>query len=189
MNNEDLRKLNLSAWPLPDEYLIEVGRVSALWASLESLLNLCIGKLAGFNELTDPKPFILITHTSFPQRLDMLGALSEQRVTEFPHLAGYKEVIGALKSAQKLRNNFMHHGMALNPKSGAVEMAIGSARGTLKVSVAKVDIADIRRATMAIDEAQTALYKLVLQRDLQPVWRRRATEQGAAGGGPPAARP
>jgi hypothetical protein len=189
MNNEDVRNLNFSGWPLPDEYLIELGRVSALWGSLESFLNICIGKLAGFHELHDPKPFILITHASVPQRLDMFGALCEHLVAELPHLAAYKQVIGALRTAQKSRNNFMHHGMAVNPESGAVDMAIGSARGTLKVSVEKVDIADIRRATMDIDEAQTVLYRLVLRRDLQPVWRRRAAEQGATGGAPPPARP
>lgn len=161
MKNEEVRRLNFSGWPLPDEYLIELGRLSALWASLESFLNICIGKLAGFSELNDPKPFILLTHASFPQRLDMLGALCEQLVAEFSHLAGYKEVIAALKSAQTLRNNFMHHGMALNPESGAIEMAVGSPRGALKVAVEKIDIADIRRATMAIDEAQAVLYDLV----------------------------
>ena len=40
--------------------------VSALYASLERLLNLCIGKLASFNDLIDPTPFILLAHASFP---------------------------------------------------------------------------------------------------------------------------
>jgi hypothetical protein len=86
MKNEEIRKLNFSDWPLPDNYLIEVGRVSVVWSALESFLNLCIGKLAGFSELEDPKPFILINHASFPQRLDMLGALCEQLVPEYPRL-------------------------------------------------------------------------------------------------------
>ena len=173
MNNEEIRKINFSDWPLPDDYLIEIGRVSAIWGALESFLNICIGKLAGFNELTDPKPFILVTHASFPQRLDMLGALCEQLVSEFPQLANYKQVISNLKSAQILRNKFVHNSMIFNPDTYKAEMAIGSARGKLKVAIEQIDIADIRRATMAIDEAQVSLYKLVLGRDLEPNWKRR----------------
>ena len=176
MKNEEIAKLDFSGWPLCDEYLIELGRVCALWAGLESFLNICIGKLAGFNDLSDPKPFILITHSSFPQRLDMLATLCEQLVSEFPSLNDYKGVVGTLKAAQRLRNTFSHHGMSLNEETGWVEMPVGSARGSLKVTVEKISIADIRRATIAIDEAQTALYKLVLQKDLQPAWRRLAAK-------------
>ena len=177
MKNDEIGKLNLSGWPLPDEYLIELGRISVVWAGLETFLNLFIGKLAGFNELADPKPFILVNHSSFPQKLDMLGALCEQLVSDHPHLANYKDVISRLSLAQKLRNKFAHHSMALNSQTRKVEMAVGSARGSLKVSVEQFEIEDIRRATISIDEAQAALYKLVLQRDLGPVWHRISAKQ------------
>ena len=59
MKHEEVLKLNLKSWPLPDDYLIELGRVAALWATLETFLNMCIGKLAGFNDINDAKPFIL----------------------------------------------------------------------------------------------------------------------------------
>lgn len=173
MKNDQLLKLNFQGWPLPDAYLVEIGRVAALWASLESFLNVCIGKLAGFNDLNDPKPFILVTHSSFPQRLDILAALCEQLVTEFPTLKGYSAVVQQLRQAQKLRNDYMHYGMALNEESGQIEMAKGSARGSVKVGVEAVTVADLRRATVAIHEANLALYKLVLGRALEPVWLRR----------------
>lgn len=173
MKNEDILKLNFDKWPLPDDYLVELGRAASLWASLESFLNLCIGKLAGFNELNDPKPFILVNHASFPQRLDMLGALCEQLVAEFPDLKDYKTVIEKLRSAQTSRNKFMHYGMTLNPETGNMEMAIGTARGRLKVAVQVVDKADIRKASMEIHMAQLSLYKLVLRKELVPVWERR----------------
>jgi hypothetical protein len=170
MKDEELKRLDFSGWPLPDQYLIEIKRVSALWASLESLLNICLGKLAGFNDVNDPKPFILVNHSSFPQRLDMLGALCEQLAPDFPDLANYNSVIGVLRSAQKLRNTYMHHGMAKNPATGNLEMATGSARGKLSVKVEVVTVQDIRRATVAISEATRALYKLVLKRDIPPPW-------------------
>lgn len=183
MKNEEIRKLDFSGWPLPDEYLIEIGRVSTMWAILESFLNLCIGKLAGFNELGDPKPFILVNHASFPQRLDMLGTLCEQLAPEFPKLSGYKEVIARLKAAQSLRNKFAHHSIGFDKASGKAEIAIGSARGSLKVGVESVDVADIRRTVMNIDEAQVSLYKLVLGRDVVPAWKRR-TQQDTQSNGP-----
>src|SRR3972149_3903969 len=104
MKNDQLLKLNFDGWPLPDGYLLELGRVAALWATLDSFLNLCIGKLAGFNVLNDPKAFILVTHSSFPQRLDIFSALCEQLVSEFPNLKGYDAVVRVLRQAQKLRN-------------------------------------------------------------------------------------
>jgi len=172
MDNDDVLKLNFDRWPLPDNYLLEIGRIASLWAILESFLNLCIGKLAGFNDLSDPKAFILVTHASFPQRLDILSALCEQLVSEFPNLQGYEIVVRQLRQAQKLRNDYMHYGMTENQESGEIEMAKGTARGTLKVGVEKVDLADLRRASMSIHQAQLALYKLVLCREIPPIWSR-----------------
>src|SRR5260221_108403 len=111
MKDDEVLKLNFDRWPLPDAYLLELGRVSALWASLESFLNLCIGKLAGFNDINDPTWFILVTHSSFPQRLDILSSLCEHLVNSFPTLTDYKPVVDRLRHAQKLRNDFMHYGM------------------------------------------------------------------------------
>ena len=170
MKHEEVLKLNLKSWPLPDDYLIELGRVAALWATLETFLNMCIGKLAGFNDINDAKPFILITHSSFPQRLDMLAALCEQLADKFSNLKDYKTVVSQLRDAQKLRNHFMHYGMSVNPESGQVQMAIGSARGTVKVSIKSIGLQDIRRASIAIHEAELALYKLVLKREVPPKW-------------------
>jgi hypothetical protein len=34
MNNDEAQKLRPDNWPIPDESLIEIGRVAALWATL-----------------------------------------------------------------------------------------------------------------------------------------------------------
>jgi hypothetical protein len=122
--------------------------------------------------MNDPRAFILVTHSSFPQRLDILAALCEQSVHAFPTLKGYEAVVQKLRQAQKLRNDFMHYGMSKNLESGHVEMAKGTARGNVKVGVEKITIADLRRASMAIHESQLALYKLVLRKDIAPIWER-----------------
>jgi hypothetical protein len=173
MEDEEIEKLDFKDWPLPDEYLIEIGRISALWVSFENFLGICIGKLAGFNELTDVKPFILVTHTSFPQKLDMLSALCELLKGEFPRLTNHKEVISKVKSAQASRNKYVHNTIGPDPDTGKMQMAQGSARGKVKASLDTVTIADIRRATIEIDEAFVALYNLVLGVDMPPVWKRK----------------
>jgi hypothetical protein len=135
MNNGEIEALPFDGWPLPDSYLVEIGRITVLWSSLETFLNLCIGKLAGFAD-GDPKPFILVNHSSFPQRLDMLGALCEHLAPDYPTLADYKAVLGALRSAQKERNKFAHHSLGPD-ETGGISMAVGSARGSIKTNVAE----------------------------------------------------
>lgn len=170
MKDSEVAKLNFDRWPLPDEYLLEIGRVAALWAGLESFLNICIGKLSGFNDLNNPTAFILVTHSSFPQRLDILSTLCAQLVSSFPKLKGHKAVVERLRQAQKLRNDFMHYGMHVDPDSGNVVMSKGTARGTLKLRVEKVTVADLRRASIAIHDAELQLYKLVLGKTIPPIW-------------------
>ncbi|MHB1141537.1 MAG: hypothetical protein ACYC1T_07265 [Sulfuricaulis sp.] len=176
MKNDEIEKLDLNGWPLPDEYLIEIGRISALWVSLENFLGICIGKLAGFDEAMDIKPFILVNHSSFPQKLDMLSALCELLKGEFPRLANHKEVVSKVKSAQASRNRYVHNTIGLDPDTGKMQLAQGSARGKVKASLDTVCIADIRRATIDIDEAFVALFNLVLGVDLPPVWKRKKGE-------------
>ncbi|MGD9850904.1 MAG: hypothetical protein AB7T38_06540 [Nitrospirales bacterium] len=132
MNNDEIEKLDFSDWPLPDKYLIEIGRVSATWVNLENFLGICIGKLAGFDEVTDAKPFILIRHSSVPQKLDILSALCEKLEREHQRLAKYKEVVAKLKSAQISRNKFLHNTIGPDPDSKKMIIAQGSARGRLK---------------------------------------------------------
>jgi len=172
MKNKDIEELNFTGWPLSDEYLVELGRVSSLWAASENLLAMCIGKLAGFDSISDPKPFILVNHSSFPQKLDMLSALCEHLKKEFPNLKEYPDVISKFKTAQKARNIYLHNTIGPNPDTGKMEIAKGTARGKVKVSSEPICIADIRRATMQIDEAQTALVKLIYQRAIGPAWTR-----------------
>jgi hypothetical protein len=172
LKNKEIDELNLNGWPLPNEYLVEIGRVAAMWAALEGLLNMCLGKLAGFNDIYDPKALIIMKHSSFPQRLDILGALCEQLVGDFNNLKGYKQTIALMRKAQKARNKYMHNAIVSNPSTGRTQMPQMSARGKLKVQIENVEIADIKRATIEIDDAQRSLYKLVLGQNLEPTWKR-----------------
>ena len=75
LSDDQVLQLSFDDWPVANEYLVELGRITCAWGSLEHSLNTNIGKLAGFDEANDPIPFIFIIHSSFPQRLDMFGSL------------------------------------------------------------------------------------------------------------------
>jgi len=114
----------------------------------------------------------LLKHSSFPQKLDALAALCEQVLTQVPTLADYAATVSRLCTAQRLRNRFAHNGMAVNPDTRRVEMAIGSARGKLKTSVEPVTLADIRRASMEVHAAMLDLHALVTEKRYKPKWER-----------------
>uniref|UniRef100_Q022H1 Uncharacterized protein n=1 Tax=Solibacter usitatus (strain Ellin6076) TaxID=234267 RepID=Q022H1_SOLUE len=172
MTEDQIRKLKFDGWPLPDDYLTELGRISSLWGLLDSFLEMCLGKLAGYNDVNDPAPFILLAHTNFPQRLDMLGALCEHLAPMYPELAGYPQVRSSIKAAQKLRNKFVHNNMGIDESKSEVRMGLGSARGTLKFSSEAVKLTDLRKTSMTIHQAHCDLYALVLKRKMPPIWER-----------------
>ncbi|QLY24902.1 hypothetical protein [Bdellovibrio sp. KM01] len=159
-------------WPVPDSFLIEIGRLSALWESLETALNFSIGKLAGFEDLTDPIPFILTAHSSFPQRLDILGTLCERHSQHYHHLKSFKDVISKIKSAQSLRNKFVHNGIAYDPETGSYKLAIASARQTLKTSISEITPETIHNACKEVHLASLALHELITKVKYPPIWER-----------------
>jgi hypothetical protein len=173
VTNDQLAKLNFSGWPLRDDYVMEVGRVALLWAGLENFLMTCIGKLAGLNKPLDERAYILLAHSTFPQRLDNFAALCALLKDEFPQLGDYEDVVSLLKTAQKARNRFVHNGAFFDEDTGSFHMAVGSARGNIKTRVDQVSVEDVKRACVQIDAANRALYKLVLKRDLPPAWQAR----------------
>lgn len=180
MNEKQTDDLNFGNWPLSIEHLQEIGRVAVLWSSLEAFVNLALGKLAGFDNIFDPKPFIIFAHASFPQRLDILGALCENLVSDHPHLKDYKQVISQLRSAQQIRNKLMHNTISYNPETERVEIAYGSARGKLKTTTDSLELADIKRAVIEISDAQAALYQLILKRKIEPGWKTSQNQKSGA---------
>ena len=160
-----------SNWPVPNEYLIELGRITALWAALESLLNTCIGSLTGFS-IEDETPFILITHSSFPQRLDMLATICELLKTEHPNLENYKSTIDKIRRSQTERNRFSHNGLVYNQEERICYIPEGTARGKIKKSVTAISVEEIHDVSKRIHEATISLYELVLKRNVKPVWEK-----------------
>ena len=155
-------------WPPPDEMLIEIGRLSMLWVTLENFLNICIGKLAGFDPVKSPIAHVFTLHSTFPQRLDIFSSLCDHLSPAHPHLSTYKEVISDIKEAQSLRNKFIHNPMGYNKEIGRYELGQASARGKFKSSVDMVTIEQVKQTSHKIFYAARKLYELVLKNGLPP---------------------
>ncbi|NWO07248.1 MAG: hypothetical protein HLX50_16625 [Alteromonadaceae bacterium] len=159
-------------WPLPNEFLIELGRISGLWGVLESTVNLCINKLAGYQDVYDYRAAIMLAHANFKQRADILETLLEQTSYEHHVLKGYEGVMKLISRAQKGRNKYMHNIMGFDAETGKVGLSSMSARGKLKTNVEVVPLQQLKEVSAAIHEATCALHSLVTQNEMKPIWDR-----------------
>ena len=149
---------------LPDAWLIELGRVVQAWISFETMFDLMLQKLAGYNDPLDPTFTILTAHSSFPQRLDMLKSLCVRHMDSHPHLSNYKDVARAVSEAQRLRNFFMHNLIGAE-SDGAITVSIVSARGQLKFEIRPIELGEISNAVDRIMDAGRQVYRLVVNSD------------------------
>jgi hypothetical protein len=161
-------------WPAPDAHLLELGRMTSLWGTLESAVNVAISKLAGYQTPLDYRALILVAHSNFQQRIHIISTLCEQLALEYQHLASYKATIEKIEAAQKARNKYAHNAVVTDEETGKVMVSYASARGTLKTSVEVVHLNDIKEATAKIHEASCALHSLVTGQQLKPMWERDA---------------
>lgn len=101
-------------WPLPDEYMLELGRISSLYSALETSINIAINKLSGFTGPFDPSCGIILAHLNFQQRIAILETLCEQLSKKHAYLRNYEEIINLAKKAQKGRNKYVHGNLLYN---------------------------------------------------------------------------
>lgn len=161
-----------SNWPAPNEYMLELGRMMAIWGTLESSMNLAISKLAGYEIPLDERALILVAHSNFQQRLDIISSLCEQVVVGRPSLRDYKAVVTKIKAAQKARNKYAHNAVYTDESTGNVMLSYATARGVLKTNVEVVKIEDIMAATAKIHVAMCAIHTLTTGKLLRPMWER-----------------
>lgn len=160
------------SWPAPNDYLLEIGRMTSLWGTLESYVNMAISKFAGFEGTLDDRVLIMVAHSNFQQRVDIISSLCAWLTPEYPELKDYKGVISKLKAAQKARNRFAHNAIVKHYNSEDVTMNQASARGSLKTTTEVVRVDDIKEATALIHEGMCSLYALVTGKELKPLWDR-----------------
>jgi hypothetical protein len=157
----DLTTLNIDGWPLPNDYLVEVGRIALMWARLETLVMNSVANFSGLENLADPRNFIVYSRPNFGENIQLLEALCDHLLPTNPNLHGYQQVLDQLRDAQGAMALYTRGGMNPNPGTGAVEMDLPDPASPGRTLSRQVQIADLRRAMMVIDEAQHALYKLL----------------------------
>lgn len=146
--------------------------MTTIWGTLESSINIAISKFAGYESLLDYRALIMVAHSNFQQKVDIISTLCEQLLPEYPRLKDYKSVIAKIQSAQKARNKFTHNAITTNQETGEVTVSYATARGTLKTATENVKLEAIVEATAKIHEAMCALHTLVTGRELKPLWER-----------------
>jgi hypothetical protein len=152
--------------PLPDEVLLELGRITASWAGLEKLLNDVLKKLASSDAYLESGVILPFRQASFLQRLHVFGSYCGQLALEHPYLNKYRKIQERLKTVRGLRNRFIHNELTFNRETGTIELAIGSESGP-RTEVVHVE--DLRRVSMEIDAAHESLYALVFWSGKKPI--------------------
>jgi predicted NUDIX family NTP pyrophosphohydrolase len=127
-------------------------------------------KVSGF-EINDTRGAILFEHLSMPQKLDTLGSLGHELSMQYSNLKDLPKAISNIRSAYKLRNDFVHHSLTLSDEGDYLEMPVASARGKLKAEVKKVTLVNLKRAVIEISNAQRGLYKVLFQQELKEPWQ------------------
>lgn len=159
-------------WPLPEQYLTELGRVSVLFGALESNVNIAISKLAGYDGVFDWRSAVVTAHANFKQRVDILETLCHELHDEHPQLKNYRAVLKKIKQVQVERNRFMHNSLSFDPEAGEVKASSLSARGQMKPRVETVAIAQMRKLSAEIHMVMLNLHELITQAKYPPVWER-----------------
>ena len=159
-------------WPAPDDFMLEIGRLTSLWGTLESQMLIAISKFAGYEATLDWRALIMIAHSNTRQKIDIISTLCAELAPNFPQLEEYRDVISKLKAAQSARNSYSHNSVIMNEETGKVEMSRATARGKLRTSVREVKIEEIRDASAKIHVAICALGSLVMGEKIKPVWER-----------------
>ena len=159
-------------FPAPDEYLLELGRVTALWGSLESSVNNAINYLSGIENQDHWRVSVLTAHSNFKQRVDVIQTLCHEMQEMFPNLSMYPETIKLIESAQKKRNHYLHNGLFFNKETNTVQTSSIQARGVLRTKVQNVSVSELKDVSAKIHLALLSIHELLTQKKYPPFWER-----------------
>lgn len=148
---------------LPNEYLVAIGRVTYIWGVLETAMDISLAKLAGINDIEDPRVTVMTTHMSWPQRMDALETFVELLIPENKHLERFALVKPMLKKAQEGRNRIIHARWSVEDNGNVNELKL-TARGKLKIRIEPISVTNIDDIFNDIGAANTELMKLILNR-------------------------
>jgi hypothetical protein len=143
---------------IPDDYVLRIGKINVAWGALETIVDLVLARLAGFEE-NDPRGPIIFTHMTWPLKMDILGALVHAHGPAQPSAAEFASAKRLFAAAQRRRNNTSHGMWAYD--DGKVFKATVTARGELKASLDPISLADLDQTIAAIHRASNAAWDLI----------------------------
>jgi len=149
---------------LPDEYLLELGKIVYTWSILENVLDMSLCRLSRI-DYYDARSAILFTHMPFPMKTNILSSLCENLLPTNPFLAGYKRVLTSLNAAATARNTAMHASWGVDENTGEVKRAHVAARGKLVTKIYPVSLKDLAATRVAMEKAGHELLEMLLVRD------------------------
>ena len=159
-------------FPAPEKYLLELGRVTALWGALEQSVNNAINYLSGLEQQDHWRIAVLTAHSNFRQRVDIIDTLCYELHPHFPNLSNYEKTTKLVRSAQKMRNHFFHNGLFFNEENQKVQTLSLSARGSLKTNTREVNLTELKELAGKIHESMLSLHGLITGKYYPPVWER-----------------
>lgn len=148
-------------WPLPNEILLELGRISVLYQQLESYINFAISKLSGYSGSLDWRSAIVTAHANTKQRIEILETLCHELKEEYPQLSNYEKVIKSIKSVQSGRNKYAHNTISVNEETNHLELTSLRARGKLKPIHESVSLHNLKDLSARIHTTQLDLHQLI----------------------------
>ncbi len=169
MNATSANSNNFEQHQVPPDYLIQIGRVSVFWSTLESIFDLSLMKLAGMS-IGDPRAWSIFAHMTFPLKLDIFGSLVTELQPKYPNLKELPSVIAKIKIAQQGRNMIVHAKWGID-EQGRVVISRITARGTIKTSVRAIPLSEVSDIVVHIEAAMKGLYEFVAVRgDKNPAY-------------------
>lgn len=154
-----------TAAPVPDEYLLELGRLVQMGNTAEMVMVGTISLLLGHATPANRLARIMVAHSTAQQRLHAIEALFEQVALVNDDLDGYEKAVGDLRRALAAKTKYV-----INPFfvfDGKVMIRGTTARGEMKEIREEVRLCQIRAITERIGNATKALHEFSLDKDAQ----------------------
>lgn len=143
---------------IPDEYLLRIGRIAVAWGALESVIDLALAKLGGF-QTADPRSAIITAHMTWPLKIDVMESLAHALSNSHPKLRHLPKAKPFLTAAQNGRNRASHGQWIYH--EGKVRKVRYTARGQLKASTDVITITELDQTVDAVTKAGRAVLDIV----------------------------
>jgi hypothetical protein len=155
---------------LPPELLRAVGLITAASAQTEHIMQEFIGGLLGIDAM---EAIALTNHMAGPLKDQVARALIELNGTSAWSVDTVDDLLDAIKAATDKRNILVHNALARHPETGEVFSIRYQARGSLSVSMQRVNIEQIEKDAALIYEAGINLMRFMLAFGITPRARTR----------------